>query len=267
MTHEEVVSTLATELESYRELPQMWYQFQTKLRDEPRPKAGLMRTREFTMKDSYSFDLGWDELDVSFNRHREAYQRSFERLGIPAIQAEASNGTMGGSDSIEFVCPAQAGEDTVIYCPNCGYAANIEKATSRLDPVDDSSERAVVLAAPESFPTPGVRTIEDLATGHQAPADRQIKTLVYFIDGTLTLVLLRGDHALNEQKLVDATAGDRHPPGAARGDPRRARRAAGQPRRGRRHRRTRSSPTRRSATGAACTPAPTSTTRTCAAWT
>ena len=206
MTHEEVVSTLATELESYRELPQMWYQFQTKLRDEPRPKAGLMRTREFTMKDSYSFDLGWDELDVSFNRHREAYERSFERLGIPAIQAEASNGTMGGSDSIEFVCPARAGEDTVIYCPNCGYAANIEKATSRLVPVDDHSERTVVLPAPESFPTPGVRTIEDLATGHQAPADRQVKTLVYFIDGTLTLVLLRGDHALNEQKLVDATA-------------------------------------------------------------
>src|SRR5580698_2353130 len=150
MTHEEIVTSLAAELNSYRGLPQMWYQFQTKLRDEPRPKAGLMRTREFTMKDSYSFDLGWDELDVSFNRHREAYQRSFERLGIPAIQAEASNGTMGGSDSIEFVCPAQTGEDTVIYCPNCGYAANIEKATSRLDPVDDSSERAVVLAAPES---------------------------------------------------------------------------------------------------------------------
>jgi prolyl-tRNA synthetase len=206
MTHEEVVSTLATELESYKQLPQMWYQFQTKLRDEPRPKAGLMRTREFTMKDSYSFDLGWDELDVSFNRHREAYQRSFERLGIPAIQAEASNGTMGGSDSIEFVCPAQTGEDTVIYCPNCGYAANIEKATSRLVLIDDSPERTVVLAAPQSFPTPGVRTIEDLAVGHQAPADRQIKTLVYLVDGTLTLVLMRGDHALNEQKLVDATA-------------------------------------------------------------
>src|SRR5580658_447440 len=206
MTHEEVVATLATELESYRQLPQMWYQFQTKLRDEPRPKAGLMQTREFTMKDSYSFDLGWDELDVSFNRHREAYQRSFERLGIPAIQAEASNGTMGGSDSIEFVCPAQTGEDTVIYCPNCGYAANIEKATSRLVLIDDSPERTVVLAAPQSFPTPGVRTIEDLAVRYQAPADRQIKTLVYLIDGTLTLVLMRGDHALNEQKLVDATA-------------------------------------------------------------
>src|SRR6201997_679046 len=106
MTHEEVVSTLATELNSYRELPQRWYQFQTKLRDEPRPKAGLMRTREFTMKDSYSFDLGPDGLDVSFAAHRDAYARIFERLGIPAIQAEASNGTMGGSDSIEFVCPS-----------------------------------------------------------------------------------------------------------------------------------------------------------------
>src|SRR5580704_1842056 len=118
MTHEEVVSTLATELESYRELPQVWYQFQTKLRDEPRPKAGLMRTREFTMKDSYSFDLGWDELDVSFRAHRDAYARAFERLGIPAWQAQASNGTMGGSDSIEFVCPSPTGEDLIIHCPN-----------------------------------------------------------------------------------------------------------------------------------------------------
>jgi prolyl-tRNA synthetase len=205
MTHEEIVSTLATELDSYRELPQMWYQFQTKLRDEPRPKAGLMRTREFTMKDSYSFDLGWDELDVSFRAHRDAYARAFERLGIPAWQAQASNGTMGGSDSIEFVCPSPTGEDLVIHCPNCDYAANIEKATSRLAAVDDSAERTVVLAAPESFPTPGVRTIDDLATQYQAAADRQIKTLVYVLDGTLTLVLMRGDHALNEQKLIDAT--------------------------------------------------------------
>jgi prolyl-tRNA synthetase len=205
MTHEEIVSTLATELDSYRQLPQLWYQFQTKLRDEPRPKAGLMRTREFTMKDSYSFDLGWDELDVSFRAHRDAYARAFERLGIPALQAQASNGTMGGSDSIEFVCPSPTGEDLVIHCPNCDYAANIEKATSRLAAVDDSPERTVVLAAPESFPTPGVRTIDDLATQYQAAADRQIKTLVYVLDGTLTLVLMRGDHALHEQKLVDAT--------------------------------------------------------------
>src|SRR6266851_2618388 len=194
MTHEEIVSTLATELESYRELPQMWYQFQTKMRDEPRPKAGLMRTREFTMKDSYSFDLGPAELDVSFNAHRDAYARMFERLGIPAIQAEASNGTMGGSDSTEFICPSPTGEDLIIHCPNCDYAANIERATSRLAKIDDSPERTVVRAAPEPFATPGVRTITDLADQYQAPADRQIKTLVYFLDGTLTLVLTRGDH-------------------------------------------------------------------------
>ena len=205
MTHEEIISTLATELESYRELPQVWYQFQTKLRDEPRPKAGLMRTREFTMKDSYSFDLGPAELDVSFNAHRDAYARSFRRLGIPAIPALASNGTMGGSDSIEFVCPSPSGEDLILLCPECGYAANIEMATSRLVNTDDSSERTSALAAPEPFATPGVRTITDLASGYGAPADRQIKTLVYFLDGTLTLVLLRGDHALHEQKLVDAT--------------------------------------------------------------
>jgi prolyl-tRNA synthetase len=205
MTHEEVVSTLATELESYRELPQLWYQIQTKFRDEPRPKAGLMRTREFTMKDSYSFDLGPDELDVSFRLHRDAYTRIFERLSVPAIPVEASSGSMGGSDSTEFVCPAPSGEDLIVLCPDCGYAANIEKATSALAAVDDSSERNLALAASEPFATPGVRTIEDLAVRYQAPADRQIKTLVYFLDGVLTLVLLRGDHALNEQKLADET--------------------------------------------------------------
>ena len=201
MTHEEVVSTLATELSSYRELPQAWYQFQTKLRDEPRPKAGLMRTREFTMKDSYTFDLGPDELDVSFQAHKGAYIRIFERLGIPAIPAQASSGTMGGSDSIEFICPSPSGEDLFVHCPGCGYAANIEKATSRLTEIADTG----LLPAPESFPTPAVRTIEDLVVQYDAPAGRQIKTLVYFIDGTLTLVLMRGDHTLHEQKLVDAT--------------------------------------------------------------
>jgi prolyl-tRNA synthetase len=205
MTHEEIISTLAAELESYRELPQLWYQFQTKLRDEPRPRAGLMRTREFTMKDSYSFDLGPDELDVSFNLHRDAYTRIFERLSIPAIPVEASSGNMGGSDSIEFTCPSPSGEDLIVLCPECGYAANIEKATSALAAIDDSAERSVALAAPEPFATPGVRTIDDLALRYDAPEDRQIKTLVYFLDGVLTLVLLRGDYALNEQKLIDAT--------------------------------------------------------------
>src|SRR5690242_21464359 len=204
MTHEEIFTTLALELSSYRDLPQMWYQFQTKFRDEPRPKAGLMRTREFTMKDSYSFDLDAAGLDASFRAHRDAYVRIFERLSVPAVPADASSGAMGGSDSTEFICPSPSGEDLIVLCPECGYAANIEKAASRLAAVDDS-ERAGLLAAPEPFATPGVRTIEDLAAQYQAPGDRQIKTLVYFLDDVLTLVLLRGDHALNEQKLADAT--------------------------------------------------------------
>jgi prolyl-tRNA synthetase len=205
MTHEEVVSTLAAELNSYRELPQMWYQFQTKLRDEPRPKAGLMRTREFTMKDSYSFDLDADGLDNSFNAHHAAYARAFKRMGIPAIPVAASNGSMGGSGSTEFICPSETGEDDIVYSPQCGYAANSEAAVSALEPVDAAADAAAALKAPQRFDTPGVRTIEDLAVGYDAPADRQVKTLVYVLDGKLTLVLLRGDHALEEQKLIDAT--------------------------------------------------------------
>ncbi|MBT8227079.1 MAG: proline--tRNA ligase [Dactylosporangium sp.] len=201
MTHEEIFATLALELNSYRQLPQMWYQFQTKFRDEPRPKAGLMRTREFTMKDSYSFDTDAAGLDRSFELHRRAYVRAFARLGIPAIPVEASSGSMGGSTSTEFMCPSEAGEDFVVHCPACGYAANVEKATSRIAAVEDGPG----LDKPERFDTPGARTIEDLATRFDAPAHRQIKTLVYLLDDRLTLVLLRGDHPLMEQKLADAT--------------------------------------------------------------
>jgi len=201
VTHEEIFALLAQELSSHKQLPQVWYQFQTKFRDEPRPRAGLLRVREFTMKDSYSFDLDRAGLDVAFDRHKAAYLRIFERLGIPVIPVEASSGAMGGSDSTEFMCPSDAGEDLVAHCANCDYAANVEKATSRLEAVSDGPG----LAAPERFDTPGVRTIEDLATGYDAPAGQQIKTLVYVLDGKLTLVLMRGDHALNEQKLADAT--------------------------------------------------------------
>ncbi|HEV8163229.1 MAG TPA: proline--tRNA ligase, partial [Actinomycetota bacterium] len=201
MTHEEVFTTLALELRSYRDLPQRWYQFQTKFRDEPRPKGGLLRVREFTMKDSYSFDLDAAGLDRSFDLHHQAYARSFERLGIPAIPVQASSGSMGGSASVEFMCPSEAGEDLVVRCRACGYAANVEKATSALPAATDGPG----LPAPERFPTPGARTIEDLARDHQAPADRQVKTLVYVLDGRPTLVLLRGDHSLVEQKLFDAS--------------------------------------------------------------
>ena len=200
-THEEIFAILAQELNSHKQLPQAWYQFQTKFRDEARPRAGLLRVREFTMKDSYSFDLAPEGLDDSFERHRHAYLRIFERLGIPVIPVEASSGAMGGKDSTEFMSPSAAGEDLVAHCPACNYAANVEKATSRLEEVTDGPG----LPAPERFATPGVRTIEDLAAGYDAPADRQIKTLAYVLDGKLTLVLMRGDHALNEQKLADAT--------------------------------------------------------------
>ncbi len=201
MTHEEIFTTLAQELSSYRQLPQFWYQFQTKFRDEPRPKSGLIRVREFTMKDSYSFDVDEAGLDRSFDAHRSAYEQIFARLGIPAIAVEASNGTMGGSDSIEFMCASEAGEDVVATCPDCRYAANLEKATSQLATIEDQPGPA----APRRLDTPGVRTIEDLAVKYGIPADRQIKTLVQVIKGELALVLLRGDHPLADQKLVDAT--------------------------------------------------------------
>jgi len=201
VTHEEVVTTLALELASYRELPQSWYQFQLKFRDEPRPRSGLLRVREFTMKDSYSFDVDEAGLDASFEAHRGAYERIFARLGIPAIAVEASSGNMGGSDSIEFMCPSEAGEDLVARCGNCGYAANLEKATSALPPIADGPGTP----EPRQLPTPGVATIDDLANKYGIAADRQIKTLVQVISGQPTLVLLRGDHPLADQKLIDAT--------------------------------------------------------------
>lgn len=203
MTHEEVFTTLAQELSSYRDLPQIWYQFQVKFRDEPRPKSGLIRVREFTMKDSYSFDIDAAGLDEAFSKHHEAYSRIFARIGIPAIPVQASSGAMGGSTSIEFMCPSAAGEDLVVRCKECGYAANMEKAASALADIEDGEG----LSAPERFNTPTARTIDQLTQQHGVAADRQIKTLVYVIDGQLTLVLLRGDHSLVEQKLADATGG------------------------------------------------------------
>ena len=202
MTHEEVFATIATEVRTYRALPQIWYQIQTKFRDEPRPKSGLLRVREFVMKDSYSLDVDEAGLDHAFKLHFDAYRRIFERCGLAPLAVEASSGAMGGSESIEFMVASDAGEDWVASCGACGYAANLEKATSRLDLAADEDG----LAAPEAFATPGVRSIEDLANfSGGAPADRQIKTLVYVLDGATVLVLLRGDHSLSEQKLADAT--------------------------------------------------------------
>ena len=134
VTHEEVFTQLATELRSYRQLPQIWYQIQSKFRDEPRPKSGLLRVREFSMKDSYSFDVDSDGLDLSFQKHFEAYRKIFSRCGVDTIAVEASSGTMGGSESIEFMVASDAGEDWIASCARCGYAANLEKAASNVAP-------------------------------------------------------------------------------------------------------------------------------------
>jgi len=202
LTHEEVFTWLARELRSYKELPQLWYQFQTKFRDEERPKSGLLRVREFVMKDSYSFDATREGLDRSFQQHFDAYRKIFERCGVDTLAVEASSGAMGGSESVEFMVETDAGEDWIAACGACGYAANVEKATSALPALADEAGPA----APEKFPTPGVRTIADLVSfPGGAAAERQIKTLVYVLDGEPALVLLRGDHDLALQKLADGT--------------------------------------------------------------
>ena len=203
MTHEEVFTSIARNtLNSYRQLPQVWYQIQTKFRDEARPKSGLLRVREFTMKDAYSFDVDRAGLDRAFQNQYDAYCRIFTRCGLKYTAVEASSGAMGGSQSTEFMVRTNAGEDNIAVCEKCGYAANVEKAISRLLASDDGEESA----RPEEFPTPGVRTIEDLTTfPGGAAADRQIKTLVFVLDGRLALVLMRGDHELNETKVMDAS--------------------------------------------------------------
>ena len=208
MTHEEVFTTIArNELRSYKQLPQVWYQIQVKFRDEARPKSGLMRLRTFTMKDAYTFDVDNAGLDKSFSDQREAYKRIFSRCGLQYSIVEASSGSMGGSESNEFVAKTEAGEDFIASCVNCDYAANLEKATSRLTPIKD----LVGPEAPEEFPTPGVRTIEDLEKfPGGAKADTQIKSLVYVAtinnEPQPVLALVRGDHQVHETKLADTLA-------------------------------------------------------------
>src|SRR5690242_16055839 len=195
MTHEEIFTTIArNSINSYRQLPQVWYQIQTKFRDEARPKSGLLRVREFTMKDAYTFDVDFAGLDKSFKDQYDAYCRIFNRCGLKYTPVEASSGAMGGSQSTEFMVRTNAGEDNIVVCESCNYAANVEKAVSRIAPANDEGGPDAV----EEFPTPGVRTIDDLTVfPGGAAADRQIKTLVYVLDDKIALVLLQGDHELN----------------------------------------------------------------------
>jgi len=200
MTHEEAFAQMATEITSYKTLPQIWYQIQWKFRDEPRPKAGLLRVREFAMKDSYSLDLDDAGLDANFDKHHGAYVRIFERLGLNAMPVEASSGAMGGAGSIEFMVPASSGEDDVVHCPNCDYQANVERATSAAESIEDDAGPA----EPERFATPGIRTIKALAEAG-APAKSQMKSMIMVLDDQITIAVVRGDQQLNMQKLQDST--------------------------------------------------------------
>ncbi len=203
MTHEEIFTAIArAELRSYRQLPQVWYQIQTKFRDEPRPKSGLLRVRQFTMKDAYSLDVDRAGLDLRYEDQRRAYERIFTRCGLQFVAVQAHSGSMGGSESSEFMVRTEAGEDLVAACPKCRYAANTETATSRLPPEADGPG----LPAPEKFPTPGVVTIEALERPpHGVPARRQLKTLIYVADESPVVAVVRGDQELNEAKLLTAT--------------------------------------------------------------
>jgi prolyl-tRNA synthetase len=200
-THEEIITPLVkSELTSYRDLPKNFYQIATKFRNEIRPRYGLMRAREFVMKDAYSFDVDDEAAIRSYLAMKAAYTKFFARCGLKTISVEADTGVMGGSFSHEFMVPAEVGDDDVVYCEEGGYAANREKATSALVPGD------LVEAAPdgavEEFPTPGVGTIAALeAAPYGVPADRQFKTLVYVGDGKPFLVILRGCDELEEAKL------------------------------------------------------------------
>ncbi len=201
MTEEEVVTFIARgELRSYKQLPQIWYQIQAKFRDEPRPKAGLMRVRRFMMKDSYTFDMDQAGLDAAYNKHYGAYCRIFDRCGLEYLAVDAHSGAMGGGESCEFMVPSPAGEDWLIECLDSGYRANLEKAVTNPRPPTAPDPEGD--AEPEEFRTPGRKTIEEVSSFDGLPASSHIKALLMVADGRPLMVLLRGDHQLSDVKLA-----------------------------------------------------------------
>ena len=199
-THEELLTTIVkANVRSYRDLPAVLYQIQTKFRDEPRPRGGLIRVREFDMKDAYSFDADQEGLDASYDAMSRAYRNIFRRCGLDPIVVDADSGAIGGKDSQEFVLLADAGEDTIIMCAACGYAANAEKAEFRKPPQPAEAPRAV-----EEVHTPGVKTIAELAEYMGVPAAKTLKAVFYVVDGELAFAVIRGDLEVNEVKLSNA---------------------------------------------------------------
>ena len=223
MTHEEVMTSIArNELRSYKQLPQIWYQIQTKFRDEPRPKSGLLRVRQFTMKDAYSFDINEAGLDLSYQKHYDTYCRIFTRCGLEFVAVDADSGAMGGSGSQEFMVYTEAGEDLIASSAS-GYAANLEKATSNLVPVEDLPAHGD--GTPAEVHTPHFRTIDEVGAFLQTRPHHQIKTMAYMVEHPesdakqlkvvgktrAVVAFLRGDHQLNETKLAAIALGELRP--------------------------------------------------------
>jgi prolyl-tRNA synthetase len=198
-THEEVITDLVSrELKSYRQLPKTFYQIQMKFRDEIRPRFGLMRAKEFIMKDAYSFDIGWKEADTSYKAMYDAYVRIFERCGIRTKIVEADTGAMGGKWSHEFMVLADSGEDGLVECESCSYAANLERAERAFPPSNSHPPSASF----EELPTPGVRTIQEVSQFLKCEAHRLIKTLIYVVDSNPVAVMIPGDRDVNDKKLL-----------------------------------------------------------------
>ena len=207
-THEEVMTFHAKgTMKSYKDMPQIWYQIQTKFRNEARPRSGIIRGRQFLMKDAYSFDSSWEGLDESYAKHYQAYQNIFDRCGIKYFVVGASSGAMGGSKSEEFMVKSDAGEDTVAYCDSCGYAANVEVAQSVIEPNEWSNEGKDVY----EISTPNVRSIDELCKFLNIDEKETAKSRVYIFDEKPVLVLMSGNDEVNETKLESILGGEVRP--------------------------------------------------------
>jgi len=207
-THEEVITAIArSHVKSYKEMPQIWYQIQTKFRNEPRPKSGVLRGRQFTMKDAYSLDASWEGLDKSYALHEQAYRNIYTRCGLSFFIVGASSGAMGGTGSQEFMVESDAGEDTVALCDACGYAANVEVAASAAA----AAVRTNLAAAVEEVSTPGIKTIDEVSAYLSVDLAHCAKSLVYIADGKPAIIFMMGNDQLNETKIQALLGADARP--------------------------------------------------------
>ncbi len=207
-THEEVICSIAkNHVKSYRDMPQIWYQIQTKFRNEPRPRSGVIRARQFIMKDSYSLDRTWEGLDKSYNLHAEAYKKIFTRAGLKFFIVGASSGAMGGNASQEFMIESDAGEDTCVVCEKCDYAANLEIASSKIGTLQRNGDSKPI----QEIHTPNIRTIDELKAFLKVDETMLAKSLVYINEKVPVLILMAGNDQLNESKIQSVLGADARP--------------------------------------------------------